>query len=213
MITVWGRATSGNVQIVMWAAAELGLDVDRRDVGGAFGGTNTPEYLAMNPNGLVPTVQDGELTMWESAAVVRYLGATYGDEKFWPRSPAERAPIDMWAEWTKTSFVVDFIGGIFAPLVFRAPSQRDPAAIAAAEKRVQRLARIADARMVQSAYLGGDHPAFGDYVFGAPLYRYFTLNEFERAETPHLRAYFDRLTQRPAYSQHVMIEYDSLRPK
>ena len=95
MITVWGRATSGNVQMVMWAIAELGLDHKRLDVGGKFGGNDTPEYRAMNPNGLVPVIQDGDGPfLWESAAIVRYLGATYGDEQFWPSSPATRATVD-----------------------------------------------------------------------------------------------------------------------
>ena len=84
MITVWGRATSSNVQIVMWALAEIGLECKRIDVGGSFGGTDTPEYVRMNPNKLVPTLQDGDLTLWESAAIVCYLGARYGDGSFWP---------------------------------------------------------------------------------------------------------------------------------
>ena len=104
MITIWGRNTSSNVQVVMWAVAELGLEHERIDWGGAFGGNDDPEYRAMNPNGVVPTIRDGELVMWESPAILRYLGARYGDEGFWPADPAERARLDMWAEWVKTSF-------------------------------------------------------------------------------------------------------------
>jgi glutathione S-transferase len=78
MITIWGRNTSSNVQVVMWAVGELGLEHERIDWGGAFGGGEDPEYRAMNPNGLVPTVRDGDLVMWESPAILRYLGARYG---------------------------------------------------------------------------------------------------------------------------------------
>ena len=90
MITVWGRATSSNVQIVMWALGELGLEANRIDVGGAYGGTDTAEYRALNPNGLVPTFRDDEVTLWESAAILRYLAARHGDEAFWPRDPVRR---------------------------------------------------------------------------------------------------------------------------
>ena len=87
MLTIHGRATSSHVQLVMWAVNELGLPHRRLDVGGAFGGTDTAEYRAMNPNGLVPVMRDKGQFLWESAAIVRYLGAAYGDEKFWPADP------------------------------------------------------------------------------------------------------------------------------
>lgn len=212
MITVWGRATSSNVQIVMWALAEIGLECKRIDVGGAFGGTDTPEYISMNPNKLVPTVQDGDLTLWESAAIVRYLGAKYAGGRFWPADPAERARIDQWAEWSKTTFGPTLLGGIFSQLVVLPADRRDPQALAAAVTRMQGLAKMIEARLAESPYLGGDDIAFGDCIFGALLYRYFTL-PFERADAPNLRAYYDRLTQRPAYATHAMVSYESLRAK
>ena len=131
MITVHGRATSSNVQIVMWAIGELGLEHERRDVGHVYGGTDTPEYRAMNPNGLVPTIQDGDMVMWESSAILRYLAAQYGDGVFWPDDPTVRGPLDMWAEWMKTAFVPAFNLGVFWPLVRTPKADRDEAAIAA----------------------------------------------------------------------------------
>ncbi|MBN9034965.1 MAG: glutathione S-transferase family protein [Rhizobiales bacterium] len=212
MITVWGRATSSNVQIVMWALAELKLACKRIDVGGSFGGTDTPEYIRMNPNRLVPTIQDGDLTLWESAAIVRYLGARYGDEQFWPQDPAKRAPIDKWAEWSKTSLAPTLLAGIFPQTVLLPQDKRDPKALAAAVERIGRLAPMLDARLAESPYLGGDRLAFGDVIVGTLLYRYFTL-PFARVETPNLRAYYDRLAERPAYREHAMVSYESLRPK
>jgi glutathione S-transferase len=212
MITVWGRATSGNVQIVMWAIGELGLQHNRLDVGGAFGGTDTPEYLSMNPNKLVPTIQDGDLTLWESAAIVRYLGAKYGDGRFWPTDPTARARIDQWAEWAKTTFSPTLLTGVFWPLIGTREENRDNKALEAAVTRIGGLAKMVEARLAQSPYLGGEHLSYGDCIFGTLLYRYFTL-PFERAETPHLRAYYDRLTQRPAYARHAMVSYESLRAK
>ena len=212
MITVWGRATSSNVQIVMWAMAEIGLECERHDVGGAFGGTDTPEYLAMNPNKLVPTIQDGDLTLWESAAIVRYLGAKYADGRFWPADPAQRARIDQWAEWSKTTFSPALLPGLFWPLIGVRAENRDMKAFEAAVTRMHGIVPIIDKRLGESPYLGGEHLSFGDCIFGTLLYRYFTL-DFERADTPNLRAYYDRLTQRPAYAEHAMVSYESLRVK
>ena len=213
MITVWGRATSGNVQMVMWAIAELGLEHERLDIGGAFGGNTTPAFLAMNPNGLVPVVRDGDGPfLWESAAIVRYLGATYGDEQFWPSSPATRASVDKWAEWIKTTFGPSLVTGLFWPLIGVSPDRRDLAGIAAAQERMKPLAAMLDARLAEGEYLGGADICFADIIVGTLLYRYFTL-DFERADTTNLRAYYDRLTKRPAYARHAMVSYESMRAK
>lgn len=212
MITVHGRATSGNVQMVMWALAELGLACRRLDVGGSFGGTNTPEFRAMNPNGLVPVVEIDGLVLWESAAIVRYLGAQYGDAQFWPREPAARAPLDMWAEWIKTSFGPTLLTGVFWPLIGVPEASRDATAVAAGVAKLKPLALMLDARLADGRYLGGDDICFADIIVGTLLYRYFTL-DILRAQTPALRAYYDRLTQLPAYAEHVMVSYDSLRAK
>jgi len=213
MITVWGRETSINVQMVVWALTEIGLDYERVDVGGKFGGTDTEEYRRMNPNRLVPVLQDGDVTLWESAAIVRYLGARYGDEGFWPADPGRRASLDKWAEWIKTTFGPAFLTGVFWPLIGVTPDRRDLAAIAAAEQRLKGLAAMLEERLAQSpACLGGDDVCFADIIVGSMFYRYFTL-DFDRAATPHLRAYYDRLAARPAYAQRVMISYDGMRTK
>ncbi|MBS3648194.1 glutathione S-transferase family protein [Pseudaminobacter sp. 19-2017] len=213
MIKVWGRDTSSNVQIVVWALTELRVPYERIDAGGKFGRTDTEEYRRMNPNRLVPVLQEGDLTLFESAAIVRYLGARYGGEQFWPSDPARRAPLDMWAEWIKTTFGPALLTGLFWPLVGVPVEKRDLAAIAAAEQRMEGLAAILDERLAKvDPYLGGESICFADILVGTLLYRYFTL-DFERADTPHLSAYYDRLTTRPAYAQRVMISYESLRAK
>ena len=212
MITVWGRATSVNVQTVVWALAEIGKPFERIDAGGAFGGLDTAEFGRMNPNRLVPVLQDGDAVLWESAAIVRYLGARYGDEHFWPRDPLVRARSDKWAEWAKTSFGRTLITGIFWPLIAVPAQQRDMQAVERAVESLAELARMIDTRLSESLYLGGSQPAFGDVIFGALLYRYFTL-DFDRPDTPHLADYYSRLCARPAYAQHVMVSYDSLRAR
>jgi glutathione S-transferase len=211
MITVHGRTTSSNVQLVIWAIEELQLPYERLDVGGAFGGTKTPEYLAMNPNALVPVLQDGEVTLFESAAILRYLGARYGSEPFWPTDPGQRAVLDQWAEWAKTTFTPP-MSQIFGQLVRTREADRNPAAIKGATAELARLAAIADKRIGEGPFLAGRDLAFADIPFSHLLYRYFTL-PFERVDAPRLEAYYKRLCQRPAYASHVMVSYESLRAK
>ena len=209
-LEVWGRATSSNVQTVMWAVAELGLDHKRFDVGGAYGKTDTADYLAMNPMGLVPAFRDGDLTLFESCAIVRYLGAQYGDESFWPADPAKRAELDQWAEWAKGTFAKSVIYEVFWILVRTPRIDRDMDALAAGVSNLGKLASIAEKRLGDDAYIGGDHLTFADIILGHVLYRYYSL-DFERVETPMLDAYYKRLTGRAAYAEHVMIDYSSLQ--
>jgi glutathione S-transferase len=210
MIIVHGRATSSNVQIVMWAIGELGLEYERRDVGGQFGGTDTAEFRAMNPNGRVPVIQDGGLTMFESPAILRYLAGAYGKDPFWPADRKRRAELDMWAEWTKTSFCVAFAHDIFWPLVRTRAADRDPKQVARGESELARLAPMIDRRIGKGPWLGGDDFTFADVMVGHILYRYFGL-DFARVPTPNLEAYYRRCTERPAYAEHVMVSYESLR--
>lgn len=210
MLTIWGRNTSSNVQIVMWAVGELGLAHERIDWGGKFGGNDDPEYLKMNPNGLIPTIRDGDLVVWESAAILRYLAASYGDEAFWPTDPARRAPLDMWAEWIKNSFAPPLINQVFWQLIRTPAAQRNKALVEDGVARLGRLAPMLDARLGAGPYLNGEKLSFADIMVGHTLYRYFTL-DFERADTPNLAAYYERLQRRPAYREHVMVSYESLR--
>jgi glutathione S-transferase len=212
MIEIWGRNTSSNVQLVMWAVAELGLEHQRIDRGGTFGGLNDPEYRKLNPHGLIPTIRDGDHVVWESAAILRYLAARYGSETFWPGDPAQRAPLDMWAEWIKTSFAPTLINRVFWQLIRTPPAERDQAVISEGVARLKHLAVLLDARLDPGPYLNGAQPCFADIMIGHTLYRYFTV-DFERADTPNLERYYRRLQESPAYRNHVMVSYESLRAK
>ena len=210
MVTIWGRANSINVQMVMWATAELGLEATRHDAGGVFGGTDTPEYLAMNPNGLVPTLRDGDTVIWESGAILRYLAAQYGDEGFWPRDPGTRGMLDMWAEWMKTTFSPCVNYSIFWQLIRTAAKDRDTARVAAAVEQAKTLSRLLDERIGKGPFLNGDAISFADIAVGVFMYRYHEL-EFEKADRPALAAYYERLKSRPAFQKHVMVSYEPLR--
>jgi glutathione S-transferase len=210
MITVWGRASSSNVQVVMWAINELGLEHERIDWGGKFGGNDEPDYRAMNPNGLVPTIRDGDTVLWESQAILRYLGASYGGEGFWPQDPARRARLDMWSEWIKTSVVPTLVYSVFWQLIRTPKAERSQATIDEGAAKLKMLMQMVDARLGAGPFLNGQHLSFADISLGGTLYRYNTL-DFERAKTPNLDAYYARLRERPAYTEHVMVSYESLR--
>ncbi|MDR7343859.1 glutathione S-transferase [Pantoea alhagi] len=211
MLKVWGRKTSSNVQAVMWCIGELGLPYQRIDIGHKYGGNHTPEFLAMNPNGLVPVLRDDNSPpLFESAAIVRYLAGRYGDDAFWPQEALARAAVDVWAEWAKASVYVSFIRPIFWPLFVGAPEDRDEQAISAALDNLTMLLKIADQQLAQHDYLAGDRLTVADIMFGTLLYRYYTL-EITRPALPALEKYYQRLTQRPAYQEHVMVPYGELR--
>ena len=211
MIKVWGRRTSSNVQAVMWAIGELGLVHERYDFGHRYGGVDTPEFLAMNPNGLVPVVRDGDgEPLWESAAILRYLANRYGRAPFWPDDLATRTHIDKWAEWSKINFAVNFSGPIFWQVIRTPAERRDADAVKRALGVLDRYLDIGETQLAKARFLCGDDFTLADVQFGHLLYRYFDI-DIERRERGRLRAYYERLAARPAYRQHVMVSYDELR--
>jgi glutathione S-transferase len=211
MLTVYGRATSSNVQLVMWGIAELGLAHQRLDYGHVHGGTDTPEYRAMNPRGLVPVLRDGDLVVWESCAILRYLAAQYGDGgAFWPADPGQRVPVDMWAEWGKNELAQSFTVPIFWSRVRTAAKDRDTAALTAAIARFESHLELLEAQLEARAFVIGDDLTVADIVIGHLLFRWFDI-DVPRLPRPAVEAYYQRLAQRPAYRRHVMVPYDILR--
>lgn len=211
MLKVWGRKTSSNVQAVMWCIAELELPYERYDIGHKYGGNDTPEFLAMNPNGLVPVLRDNNgPALFEAGAILRYLANRYAEGPFWPQALEARTLVDMWAEWVKVSVISTFTKPIFWPLIRQSDAERDTAALAVATDNLTRLLKIAEARLSQHHWLVGDDFTLADVQLGSLLYRYYSL-DFKRAELPALRRYYDRLTQRSAYQQHVMVSFDELK--
>ena len=211
MLTVWGRKTSSNVQAVMWCIGELKLDVVRHDIGHRYGGNRTPEFLALNPNGLIPVLKDGDgEPIWESGAILRYLASRYASAPFWPQDLGARAQVDKWAEWSKLNIAHNFTGPIFWRVVRAAPASHDPAAIAEAIHTLGRNLDIAEAQLERTAFLSGDEFTLADLQFGHVLFRYFDM-AIDRPAHPAVRRYYDGLTARPAFREHVMVSYEELR--
>ena len=210
-ITVWGRLSSSNVQVVLWCLDELGLDFKRIDAGFTYGVADTPQYLDMNPNGTIPTLIDGELPpIFESGAILRYLAASYATDPFWPSDPVARAQIDKWAEWAKINIANLFTAPVFWQVVRTAPSRQDPEMIARNIAALTRYLEIAEARLAKHDYLAGDKFTLADIQMGHCLYRYFDI-DILRADLPCLRRYYDRLCQRAAFAKYVMVDYSELR--
>lgn len=209
MIIVHGRATSSNVQAVMWCTAELGLAVDRRDVGGAYGGTDTPEYRAMNPNRVIPTVEIDETVLWESATIVRCLSEMHGDATFWPRDPLARARLDKWAEWGKTTLAPRF-QPFFLQLIFARPENRNQAMIDAAQPPLAAALAILDAHLAGSKWIG-EAFSYADIVPGVLMYRLHEL-DMGVGEFPNVSRWYRDLAARAPYAEHAMVPFDVLRP-
>lgn len=203
MTTIWGRANSINVQKVLWVAEECGLKFERIDAGGAFGRTDSAEYLAMNPNRVVPTLVDGDLSVWESNSCVRYLAATYGAGSLWPNDARTRALGERWMDW-QLSTISEPMRIAFWGLIRTPPEKRDMAAIAAAAKQAGDLWGRVDAWLAERRYLAGDRFTYCDIPLGCFCYRWYAL-DIERPDRPHLRAWYERLRQRPAYLKHVAL--------
>ena len=205
MLEVWGRRNSSNVIPVMWAVGELGLAHKRHDVGGSFGGLDSPDLLAMNPNGRVPTIDDDGFVLWESNAILRYLSRRYGAGSLLPDSEAEIAVADQWMEWCKTTPYPSYIE-MFWAIVRTEPSRRDPSFIEDCRVSLIEALRLLDAHLADRAYIAGDRLTMADIPFGPMTYRYFNL-EIERPELPNLAAWYARLCERPAFREHAMVPF------
>ena len=204
MLSIWGRANSINVMKALWAADEVGQTYERFDVGGAFGGLDTPQYKAMNPNSLVPTLQDGTLTLWESNSIVRYIAARYGAGTLWPADPVARARADQWMDWQLTTIGLP-MRDLFWGYIRTAPDKRDAANLEAARQQGITVWSRLDAHLAKHAYVAGEHLTMGDIPVGAFCHRWHAL-PIARPDLSHLRAWYKRLCERPAYRRHVMIE-------
>jgi glutathione S-transferase len=204
MLVVWGRKNSINVQKVMWTIGELGLAHERKDVGGPFGGLDTPEYGALNPNRLIPTlVDDDGTTVWESQAIVRYLAARYGAGSLWPTDPAARARGDCWLDWMLSTLLPN-LAPVFIGLIRTPAEKRDMAKITDAAAAMGRTWQILDAHLAGRSFVAADHLTIGDIAVGATCYRYHAL-DIERPALPNVAAWYERLQDREAFRTHVMI--------
>ena len=195
-IRLWGRLTSINVKKVAWCLAEIGLAHERVEAGGAFGVVTTPDYLAMNPNALVPTLEIDGLVLWESNAIVRYLSARHPDSGLWPADPATRAEADRWMDWQATT-ATPALRDAFWQLIRTPAVSRDQAAVDRSVAASADAARILERHLADRPYVAGDAFSMGDIPLGCHTHRWLNL-PLERPALPHLEAWCRRIEERPA---------------
>lgn len=203
MLKIWGRNNSVNVQKVLWVCEEIGLPYERIDAGGQFGEVNTPQYRNLNPNGLVPTIEDESFVLWESNAIVRYLAAKHSAGKLWPDDLKVRAEADKWMDWMNSMFWPSF-RPLFWNLVRTPVDERDQPAMNESLQRTGEILGYLDAHLKSHTYIAGKVLTVGDIPMGCAIWRWMAL-PIERPAHPNLRRWFELLTQRPVYKTVVML--------
>lgn len=206
---LWGRTSSFNVQKVLWCLGELDLAFDHEEVGGAHGDLNTEEFRSLNPLAKIPVLQDGEVIIWESHSIIRYLAASYSAGVFWPYSPAARSWIDRWMDWSQAALQPDFMD-LFWGFYRRSKERRDQAKVEAALRACQYRYRQIAQQLRSHDYLAGDDFTFADIPAGTSLYRYSEMGA--EVEMPaEVQAWYARLAMRPAFAKNIMVSFSELR--
>ncbi len=202
MIKIWGRNTSSNVQKVMWAVGEIGLPHERIDIGGPFGKNNEPAYLAMNPNGLVPTLEEEDgFLLWESNSIVRYLAAKHKATVIEPADLRTRGKASKWMDW-QLSVLGPAITPVFWGLIRTPPENRDHAAIEQGKKKTTAAVKMMDDQLAKTAYLAGDGFSYGDIPVGIMAYRYRQLVP-DRPPYPNFERWYAAISGRKAFKDQV----------
>lgn len=203
MLRVWGRTNSTNVQKVLWCLGELGLDHERVDAGAEFGVVDTPEYQAMNPNSLVPTIDDDGFILWESNVIVRYLARRHSEGTLFPSDLQERFVAEQWMDWQGTALWPGFRDAFWG-LVRMPPEKRDNDAIARSQQATAKRLQGLETQLGKTRFVAGDDFTMGDIPIGVSVYRCLALG-IERAGFPNIGRWYDSLSERPPYRQHVML--------
>lgn len=196
MLTIWGRISSINVQKVVWAAGEVGQPFERIDIGGKFGGNREPAYLAKNPNGQIPTLEDGEIVIWESSSIVRYLAARYGAGWIWEEDPAKRADADRWMDWMLSELQPSMTPAFWG-LIRKTPGYTDQASIDASIARAEAKLDILEAHLAGRSYLAGERFGMADITVAPGAHRWLHM-PVPQKDWPNIRRWYQHVSARPA---------------
>lgn len=201
MIGIWGRASSNSVQKALWCLGELGVAYERFDTGAPFGGPDSEAYRRLNPTGLLPVLRDGDMLVWESNAILRYLAARYGDGGLWPADPARRSLADRWIDWQQG--LLQALWPMFEELVRKPAGEGDIDRIERSRQQSAALLAQLDLWLDGRSFVAGEHLTIGDIPVGIWAHRWFSL-PVERPPARHLEAWYARLCARAAYQDTIM---------
>ncbi len=200
MLRIYGRTTSSNVEKVLWACDKLGVPFDRVDMAGKYGFSE--EYLRLNPNRVVPTIDDDGFILWESNAIVRYLASIHGAGTLWPADPRIRADADRWMTWQQTTFWAA-LQPAFVQLVRTPADKRDMKAVDASVARAGELSATMEGVLERTLWMAGNAFTMGDVPLGVAVHRWLAL-DIARPDRPAIRRWYERLCARPAYRKNVV---------
>ncbi|MEM8688553.1 MAG: glutathione S-transferase family protein [Pseudomonadota bacterium] len=209
MITFYGRKSSDNVQKTLWMLLETGRPHEHIELGGKFGGLEAPEFLNLNPHGRVPVLVDGDVVVWESTAIIRYLAAAYSPGTIWPEDARARAGVDKWMDWAQSRLYPE-VNRLFWRLIRTPEADQNAQKIAAGLEALNAHLGMVEGQLAGRAYLCADHLTMADIIAGATLYRYYEM-PIERPVFENVARWYDTLCQRPAYRQAVMVPFDELK--
>jgi glutathione S-transferase len=200
-LKIWGQPRSINVQKVLWAVEELELNYERIDAGGSFGVNKTPEYLALNPNGLIPVLQDGSDALWESNAILRYLFAKYGKAPLQPKDPVTIARADAWTEWYNLTFWSN-VRPLLVQLVRTPEDKRDRTVIDSSHANVVSALGILEGTLAKQKYVAGNEFTFGDIPLASAAQRWFNL-PVKRPAFSAVESWYGRVKERPGFKKWI----------
>lgn len=209
MITFYGRKSSDNVQKTLWMLLETGQPHEHIELGGKFGGLDEPQFLKLNPHGRVPVLVDGDLAVWESSAIIRYLAAAYCAGTVWPEDVRIRAGVDKWMDWAQSRLYPE-ANRLFWRLIRTPKAEQDAEKIAAGNEALNGYMALLDAQLEGKSYLCGEQLTMADIIAGAPLYRYYEM-PIARPALGNVERWYETLSARPAYRQAVMVPFEELR--
>ncbi len=201
MLQILGKSPSINVRKVLWVCAELKLAYAHEEWGSGFKATQTPEFLALNPNAMVPVIRDGDFVLWESNSICRYLAAREGRTDLLPADAQGRARVEQWMDWQATE-LNNAWRFAFMGLVRHSPQHTDPAGIAASIAEFNRHMAMLETQLATTgAYVTGDSFTLADVVLGLSVHRWSSM-PMERPVLPAVLAYYERLSERPGFREH-----------
>ena len=202
-LKLWGRKNSLNVQKAMWALAEVGVDYEQIDAGMQHGVVDEPWFGGVNPNRTVPVLDDGGVIVWESNVIIRYLATKFAPGRLMPLDDEGRSQVEMWMDWQQTT-VMPGLGPVFVGLIRTPEAERNSTAIASGAELVRGAMEILDQRLLGRDYIMGDTFTAADIPLGCVAYRWLAL-PVQQGDIPNVRAWYERLTARAGFAEHVML--------